>query len=63
MSDLTDNAQATDQLFLDIALSHRKPELPAIGKCHWCEEPAQPGAHFCDVDCRSDYEQHQVFKG
>lgn len=63
MSDSTDNAQATDQFLLDAALSHRKPELKSIGKCHWCKEPALPGAHFCDAECRGDYEQHKAFKG
>lgn len=63
MADIYDQAEATEQLFLNVALSHRKPELPTIGKCHWCEEPVSGDAHFCDADCRSDYEQHKAFKG
>ena len=63
MADIYDQAEATEQLFLNVALSHRKPELQAKGTCHWCEEPAAPGAHFCSPECRDDWAQHQRFKG
>ncbi len=59
MPDQFDSASALEQHTLEVALTHRKPSLKAIGKCHWCDEPVQPGAHFCDVDCRDDYTKHK----
>lgn len=63
MADIYDQAEATEQLFLNVALSHRKPELKDTGKCHWCEEPVLGNAHFCDADCRNDFEQDQKRRG
>jgi hypothetical protein len=58
MADLNDQASAHEQHMLAVALTHRKPSLQPIGKCHWCEAPLQPGEKFCDADCRDDYAQY-----
>lgn len=34
--------------------------LPDIGQCYNCEASVPPGAHFCDADCRADYERQQA---
>ena len=59
MSDLFDQASALEQLSREVALTHRKPSLPYTGRCHWCDEPVQAGAHFCDHECRADFEQYR----
>ncbi len=59
--DIADQAQAQEAVLLDSALSKRNQSLPYIGKCHWCDEPVQ--AHFCDTDCRDDYEKNRRIKG
>lgn len=61
--DQLDRAQQENDLHLSLQLKHRKPTLPAVGKCHWCGEVTPEDARFCDADCRSDYEQHKAFKG
>nr|DAV09139.1 MAG TPA: DNA-directed RNA polymerase subunit alpha [Caudoviricetes sp.] len=63
MPDLFDQEAALEQLTIDAALSHRKATMPYIGKCHWCEEPVQANAHFCDSDCRDDFEQYKRRNG
>ena len=63
MPDLFDAASALEQHSLEVALTHRKPTLKDIGRCHWCDEPVQPGAHFCDPDCRDDYQKSQHMSG
>lgn len=63
MSDLIDTANAHSALLLTCALSQRKPVLANTGKCHWCEEPVQANAHFCDSDCRDDFEQYKRRNG
>lgn len=63
MADIYDQAEATEQLFLNVALSHRKPELKAKGTCHWCLAPVSGDAHFCDADCRDDYQKDKNMRG
>lgn len=63
MSDIADRAQQENDLHLSLQLKHRKPTLQAKGRCHWCDSPVEANAHFCDAECRGDYEQHKVFKG
>lgn len=38
----------------------RAPLLPATGHCHYCDASVPGAAHFCDSDCRSDYEREQA---
>jgi len=63
MSDLFDQASALEQHTLEVALTHRKPSLPYVGKCHWCSSPVPANAHFCDHDCRADYEKNLRIRG
>lgn len=63
MADLIDNAQEQEAVFLKAALSNRPASLPYRQKCHWCDAPVSPNAHFCDADCRQDFEQHRRLNG
>ena len=63
MADLIDVAQEQEAVFLSAALSKRSESLPYISKCHWCDEKVPSNAHFCDVDCRKDYEQNKRLNG
>lgn len=54
--DAVDNAQKLEQQNIELALQKRNKELPFIGACHYCSEPISDG-HFCDSDCRDDYQQ------
>jgi Uncharacterized protein containing a Zn-ribbon (DUF2116) len=57
-----DRAQSREQQDRDLALfvAGSQPALPDTGECHWCAASVPPGAHFCDVDCRSDFEREQA---
>ena len=33
--------------------------LPDTGLCYWCEDPVPAGAHFCNCECREDYDRHE----
>ncbi|WP_445772894.1 hypothetical protein [Shewanella sp.] len=57
MSDVADNAAKEAELHFAAALKVRKPVLPFLGFCHYCIEPLGPTNHFCDADCRYDYER------
>lgn len=54
-----DFAQQREQKDRDtlIALARRQHPLPSTGECHWCAATVTRTAHFCDADCRSDYER------
>lgn len=54
MADVLDQAQATEQILQQVALSKREPELKPKGVCYWCEQRITAGA-FCDADCRDDF--------
>lgn len=63
MSDAIDTAQEQEAIFLNVALSKRKPTLNYTGFCHWCKELVVAKAHFCDADCRHDFEQNRRLNG
>lgn len=54
-----DRAQENEQRDRALALANarRAPALPATGACHWCDASVPEGAHFCDCDCRIDWER------
>ena len=54
--DVVDQASGYTDQMLSAALSTRKPELPAKGRCYNCDDPLKTGC-FCDADCRDDYEK------
>lgn len=60
--DIADEAQNLTELELSIAVKNRKPELQETGLCHWCESIIGVG-HFCDSDCRDDFEKSKRMKG
>jgi hypothetical protein len=58
MSDIVDQAQDAEALFLDLArkaITLAAPVLPETGTCYNCQAPLDPGLRFCDPDCRDDY--------
>lgn len=62
MADEVDIAHEIEIDQMNRLLANRTREkLPFIGLCHNCLEPL-PEAHFCDADCRDDYERRVRFK-
>lgn len=63
MADDVDRAQVAADKHLEAQLQRRKPSLVADGSCHWCLESVSRDSHFCDSDCRDDYEQYERRRG
>lgn len=62
IADVSDLASKHEELFLDLALKHKKPEGPkATGKCllSGCEEPLSDGRRWCDAEHRELWEFDQ----
>lgn len=57
---LDDQAEQAEQLFRDMALKQKQPELKFCGACYNCSETLEQGI-FCDADCRDDYTKRQEF--
>lgn len=57
MSDVIDDAAIEHEAYIKAALTVRQPTLPFIGKCHYCKATVSTNQHFCDADCRHDYER------
>lgn len=57
--DEADMAQGQIEQAMAVLLARRKPELPFIGACHYCEEPVQEPRRFCSGDCSEDWEFEQ----
>jgi hypothetical protein len=58
MSDIVDQAQDAEALFIALArqaVTLDAPVLRATGQCYNCQAPLDPGLRFCDPDCRDDY--------
>ncbi|HDR2590893.1 hypothetical protein ACEV60_27295 [Enterobacter ludwigii] len=52
-----DLASQAEQTRLAQLLNGRtRAALPVTGLCHNCSEPLD-NVHFCDADCRDDYEK------
>jgi len=43
-----------------LAAARNRPCLADTGRCHYCDASVLPGAHFCDADCRGDFEREQA---
>jgi len=43
-----------------LAAARNVPTLPTTGRCHWCDASGPGEAHFCDADCRADFEREQA---
>lgn len=64
MADDLDRAQQESELMLSIQLRQRKSALAATGCCHWCEGALQSDTgHFCNADCRDDFEMYRRRNG
>lgn len=63
MADNIDTAQEQESIFLQAALSKRNPSLTFKGQCHWCDQKVPVNTHFCDADCRQDFDQHRRLNG
>ena len=64
MSDIIDEASATEALYLADALARQQKSatrLQHTGKCHWCEADIDTGI-FCDADCAADHEYEQKIR-
>ncbi|MCD8560917.1 MAG: hypothetical protein LRY75_19330 [Shewanella xiamenensis] len=57
MSDVIDDAALENEAHIKAALSVRQPTLPFTGQCHYCKATVSTNQHFCDADCRHDYER------
>jgi len=63
VADEIDKAQDREAELLADALAVRKPiGPPPCGFCYNCEEPVHPGARWCDLECKADWERIQVVK-
>ncbi|MGC6031682.1 hypothetical protein [Enterobacter kobei] len=58
MDDVDMASQAELARMAQLLRSRTRASLPFIGLCHNCCEPLED-AHFCDADCRDDYEKRQ----
>ncbi|MBH3035807.1 hypothetical protein GW643_17260 [Serratia marcescens] len=62
MVDEVDIAQEIENERISRLLANRtRDSLAFIGMCHNCLEPLAE-AHFCDADCRDDYEKRVRFE-
>lgn len=59
MADEADRANDTAQQTLDMALMVRRRVPAAIGLCHYCAEPVNGEALFCDIGCRDDWDAEE----
>lgn len=59
-ADLIDNACDREDQDRADALAYRKPELPRIGLCYFCESEIASDQIFCkNSGCAEDYETKQ----
>ena len=64
MTDIFDQATEREELERERAIQAARsvPPLPATGRCHYCDASVAGEAHFCDSECRSDFEREQDAK-
>lgn len=68
MADDADRAESRIENMVADGLAEirrRKPDLLAVGFCHWCGEAVMPGHLFCDSgynDCAQDWQHEQDMK-
>lgn len=61
-SDPNDLGTLNEQRNLEVAIANtlanatKGPELPRIGKCHFCKESIGHEMLFCDCDCQADWQ-------
>jgi len=57
MPDEADQAHAIEEHNRTMAQRQRHTTLPAVGKCHYCDELVDAGRRFCGRDCLEDFER------
>jgi len=63
-ADNSDLASQHEQMFLDAALTKRKPTGPKpCGHCLNCGEPLDYPERWCDADCRFDWHRREGIEG
>lgn len=63
MTTLDDQASEREDQHREWAMTYRKQAGPLpSGACHYCDEPAPPGAQFCSTECRSDWSAEERAK-
>lgn len=63
--DVIDEAQATEGLFLAVALRNARAAgegLKPVGRCYYCDGFLVAGRLFCDADCRDDWQRERAAK-
>lgn len=58
MSDIADQAQDAEALFIELArqaVTLAAPTLPAKGVCYNCMDAVTDDLRFCDTACRDDF--------
>lgn len=59
MADEIDRANEINERVLQAQLAHREYVPEPTGRCLHCDEKVAPGARFCDVGCRDDWEMER----
>lgn len=65
MTDVFDQASDREEQDRQLCIGMARrvvQELPAVGRCHWCEEIVAPGHKFCDSDCRDGWERDKKLR-
>lgn len=61
MADDIDRARERESMDREraIAAACARQALPYTGACHNCDAALEPPLHFCDSDCRDDYQKRE----
>lgn len=64
MADSADNAVEDMEVMTAAAIEAARrpvnaPTRTPTGKCHWCNDPVDPGQVFCDEFCEEDQNKRQ----
>ena len=65
MTDLFDQATYREEIERELSIKvarMRGEELPAVGRCHWCDEIVPEGHKFCDSDCRDGWQRDKKLR-
>ena len=64
MTDIFDQATEREEMERERAIKAARsaPALPSTGRCHYCDASVAGDAHFCDCECRADFEREQDAK-
>jgi len=58
IADIAELAESSErELLIQTVRLASKSNLPPIGRCYNCDEYTEPGARFCCLECRDDYDR------